>query len=252
MTGRRRLALAVAGLFALLAISGCLSPVSDADLKENATYNWESNASASYTLYTNNYTAVLDVNNRSSIELFLEDAFGSNQALPISALQFRYPNGTVVNNTAFSVETGRSKVTLEPPARNGTAAFTVARSGPDFRTPVVVSGSHEVHLPPGRAISLPFISRAVPGNYTTQTVDDRVVVKWGSVERETILLSFYRNRDVLLFGGLAGVVVAIGLVGLAYHRRQISRLEAQREQLGLDVDTEDDDPRDRGPPPGMG
>ncbi|WP_181687113.1 DUF5803 family protein [Halorhabdus salina] len=251
MTGRRRLALAVVGLFVLLAISGCLSPVSDADLEENATYDWETNASATYHIYTNNYTAVLDVNNRSSIELFLEDAFGSNQALPISALKFRYPNGTVVNNSAFAVETGRSKVTLEPPARNGTAAFTVARSGPDVRTPVVVSGSHEVHLPPGRAIALPFVSRAVPGNYTTRTADERVVVRWESVDRDTILVSFYRNRDVLLFGGLGGIVLTIGLVGLAYYRRQISKLEGQREELGLDVDTEDD-PRDRGPPPGMG
>jgi hypothetical protein len=251
MTGRRRLVLAVVGLLALIAISGCLSPVSDADLEEDATYDWETNASATYHIYTNNYTAILDVNNRSSIELFLEDAFGSKQALPISALQFRYPNGTVVNESAFSVETGRSKVMLDPPARNGTVAFTVARSGPDFRTPVVVSGSHEVHLPPGRAISLPFISRAVPGNYTTRSADERVVLRWESVERNTILVSFYRNRDVLLFGGLGGIVLATGAIGLVYYRRQISKLESQREELGLDVDGEDDDPRDRGPPPGM-
>ena len=251
MTGRTRLALAAVGVLALLAIAGCLSPVSDADLKENATYDWEANASATYHIYTNNYTAVLDLQNRSSVELYLEDAFGSNQALPISALQFRHENGTVVNDSAFAVETGRSKVTFEPPAPNGTVAFTVSRSGPDFRTPVVVDGSHEVLLPPGREIAIPFVSRAVPGNYTTRTVGDRVAIKWESVDRDSILVSFYRGRDVWLFGGLAGIVLSVGVIGLAYYRRQISELEEQRKELGLDVGNEDDDPRDRGPPPGM-
>ncbi|WP_136688127.1 DUF5803 family protein [Halorhabdus amylolytica] len=252
MTGRTRLALAAVGLLVLLAIAGCLSPVSDADLKENATYDWEANASATYHIYTNNYTAVLDLQNRTSVELYLEDALGSNQALPISALQFRYENGTVVNNSAFDVDAGRSKITIEPPARNGTMAFAVERSGPDFRTPVVVDGSHEVLLPPGREIAIPFVSRAVPGDYTTRTVGDRVVIRWESVDRDSILVSFYRGRDVWLFGGLAGIVLTVGAVGLVYYRRQILKLEERRKELGLDIDQEDDDPRDRGPPPGMG
>ncbi|WP_135662405.1 DUF5803 family protein [Halorhabdus rudnickae] len=252
MTGRTRLALAAVGLLVLLAIAGCLSPVSDADLQENATYDWETNASATYHIHTNNYTAVLDLHNQSSVELYLEDALGSNQALPISGLQFRHQNGTVVNDSAFTVDAGRSKVTLEPPAPNGTLAFTASRSGPDFRTPVVVNGSHEVYLPPGRDIAIPFVSRAVPGNYTTRAVGDRVAIRWGSVDRESILVSFYRSRDVWLFGGLAAIVLTVGVIGLAYYRRQISALEDQRKELGLDVDSEDDDPRDRGPPPGMG
>ncbi|MFB6201723.1 MAG: DUF5803 family protein [Halorhabdus sp.] len=251
MNGRSRFTLAVVGLFALIAIAGCLSPVSDADLKEDATYDFETNASATYHVYTNNYTAVLELHNRSSVELFLEDAFGSKQALPISALQFRYPNGTVVNSSAFSVDAGRATVTIEPPAANGTMAFTVTRTGPQFRTPVVVNGSHEVLLPPGRKVALPIISRAIPANYTTSQRGNRVVLRWESVDRDTIVVKFYRNRDVLLFGGLAGIVLLIGAVGLVYYRRKITQLKATRQELGLDVDTEDDDPRDRGPPPGM-
>ena len=251
MTGRTRITLIVVGVLALLATAGCLSPVSDADLEENATYDFETNASATYQINTNNYTAVLDIQNRSSVELYLEDALGSNQALPISALQFRHENGTVVNNSAFSVEAGQEKVTIEPPAPNGTMAFTVDRSGPQFRTPVVVNGSHEVHLPPGREITIPVISRALPGNYSTQGIGDRVAVRWESVDRDSIVVKFYRGRDVLLFGGLAAIVLTIGAVGLLYYRRQIAELEAQRKELGLDVDS-DDDPRDRGPPPGMG
>jgi hypothetical protein len=42
----------------------------------------------------------------------------------------------------------------------------------------------------------------------------------------------------------------IGGGGLLYYRRQIEALREQREELGLDVET-DDDEFDRGPPPGM-
>jgi len=250
MTNRRWL-LILGGLVLLVGISGCLSPVSDEQLAENATYQWDNDANATYYLYPGNYTAVIDIQDRQSMELFTRDALGSNQALPISSLQFRYENGTVVDNEAFEVQAGRSKVTIEPPAPNGSVAFTAPRSGPQFHTRTLVDGSHEVFLPPGREVTLPVISRVIPGEYTTDQVGDRVVVRWADVDRDTITVKYYLGRDVLLFGGLAAIVLLVGVAGLAYYRRQISELEAQREELGLDVEVEDDDPRDRGPPPGM-
>lgn len=248
---RRRAVVILGALFALLVLSGCLSPVNDEQLAENGTYQWDNDANATYYLYPGNYTAVIDVQNRTSVELFTRDAIGSDQALSISALEFRYENGTVVDNEAFDVQTSQSRVTITPPAPNGSVGFTAPRSGPRFHTRTLVDGSHEVFLPPGREVALPLISRVVPGEYTTDRVGDRVVVRWDSVDRDTIAVEFYQDRDVVLFGGLASIVLVIGLVGLAYYRRQISALEAQREDLGLDVDVEDDDPRDRGPPPGM-
>jgi len=53
---------------------------------------------------------------------------------------------------------------------------------------------------------------------------------------------------------LGGIVAVLGIVlvaGLIYYLRQIRELERRREEMGLDVDTEDDE-FDDGPPPGMG
>jgi len=252
MNGRTRLFLGIVGLVGLLALAGCLSPVSDADLAENATYDWESDANASYRLYGGNYTAVIQIENRESLELFMLDGLGSRQAIPISGLKFQYRNGTVANDSVYEVSTGRSEIVLEPPVPNGTVAFTAERSGPDFHTRVLVEGSHEVALPPNQRVGLPVVSRVVPGDYQTESEGDRVVVSWESVDRDTITIQTYLERDLLLFGGLAGIVLLVGVSGLVYYRREIAKLRSAREELGLDVDQEDeDDPRDRGPPPGM-
>ena len=46
--------------------------------------------------------------------------------------------------------------------------------------------------------------------------------------------------------GLLGVAVAGGV----YYRREIRKLQEQREEMGLNVDVDQGD--DEGPPPGMG
>ncbi|MEF8908480.1 MAG: DUF5803 family protein, partial [Haloarculaceae archaeon] len=61
---------------------------------------------------------------------------------------------------------------------------------------------------------------------------------------------YYLQRDLWIFGGIAVVSVTLGIGGLVYYLRQIRQLEEKREELGLDVDYEDD-PTDDGPPPGM-
>ncbi|MFB6128493.1 MAG: DUF5803 family protein [Halorhabdus sp.] len=251
MNGRTRLLLGIVGLVGLLALAGCLSPVSEADLAENATYDWDTDANATYRLYSGNYTAVLDIDNRTSLELYLLDPFGSRHAIPISGLKFRYPNGTVANDSVYAVSAGRAEVVLEPPVPNGTVAFTAQRSGSAFRTRVLVEGSHEVALPPEKRVGLPIVSHVVPGDYETTRVGDRTVISWDSIGRETITIETYLERDLMLFGGLATIALVVGAVGLVYYRREIAKLRSAREELGLDVDQDEDDPRDRGPPPGM-
>ena len=251
MNGRTRVFLGIVGLVGLLALAGCLSPVSDADLAENATYDWESDANASYRLYAGNYTAVIDIQDRESLELSLPDGLGSRQPIPISALQFRYPNGTVANDSVYEVSTGRSEVVVEPPVPNGTVAFTARQSGSDFRTRILVEGAHEVALPPNKRVGLPVFSRVVPGDYETERVEDRVVLSWDSIDRDLLTIQTYLERDLLLFGGLIVIALVVGAIGLVYYRRKIAELRSEREELGLDVDQDDDDPRDRGPPPGM-
>ncbi|ERJ07728.1 membrane lipoprotein [Halorhabdus tiamatea SARL4B] len=251
MNARTRLLLGIVGLVGLLALAGCLSPVSDADLAENATYDWEADANASYRLYAGNYTAVVDIQDRESLELFLPDGLGSRQAIPISGLKFRYPNGTVANDSVYEVSTGRSEVVLEPPVSNGTVAFTARRSGSDFRTRVLVEGTHEVALPPNKRVGLPVFSRVVPGDYETGRVGDRTIISWNSIDRDLITIQTYLERDLLLFGGIVVIALVVGAFGLVYYRREIAKLRTEREELGLDVDQDEDDPRDRGPPPGM-
>ncbi|WEL17467.1 putative membrane protein [Halorhabdus sp. SVX81] len=253
MKGQTRLVFGLLGLLGLLALAGCLSPVSDADLAENATYDWDTDANATYRLYGGNYTAVIEIRNQDSLELFLEDGLGSKMAIPISGLKFQYPNGTVGNDSVYEVSTGQSEVVLEPPVGNGTVAFTAERSGPNFRTRTLVEGSHEVALPPNKRVGLPVVSRVVPGGYETEQVEDRVVLQWDSLDRNTISVKTYLERDILLFGGLVALAVAVAVIGVLYYRREIAKLRRERTELGLDVEdeSEDDDPRDRGPPPGM-
>ncbi|ACV10475.1 conserved hypothetical protein [Halorhabdus utahensis DSM 12940] len=253
MNSRTRFVFGVVGLLGLLALAGCLSPVSDADLAENATYDWDTEANATYRLYAGNYTAVVEIQDQASLELFLEDGLGSEQPIPISGLKFQYPNGTVGNDSVYSVSTGRSKVVLEPPVENGTVAFTARRSGSTFRTRTLVAGSHEVALSPNKRVGLPVVSRVVPGGYETERSGDRVLLQWDTIERNTISIKTYLERDLVLFGGLVGIVSVVAVIGLAYYRREIAKVRRQRQELGLDVEgeTDDDDPRDRGPPPGM-
>ena len=47
------------------------------------------------------------------------------------------------------------------------------------------------------------------------------------------------------------MLTVVGVGGAFYYKRRIDELRRQREELGLDVDTEDNEFRDD-PPPGMG
>jgi len=262
MNGRTRVFLGIVGLVGLLALAGCLSPVSDADLAENATYDWESDANASYRLYAGNYTAVIDIQDRESLELSLPDGLGSRQPIPISALQFRYPNGTVIDgagierrNGSISRNRDRVLVTLPadaPPGGGGKLAFTADSTPKRFTLPVFVEGSYEVVLPPDRRVEVPVFGSVSPGGYATERIDGQTHIAWDEVTGRSVIVQFYLQRDLYIFGGIAAALVVIGLAGLAYYRRKIEALRKQREELGLDVEKDDDDDEfRRGPPPGM-
>jgi hypothetical protein len=63
-----------------------------------------------------------------------------------------------------------------------------------------------------------------------------------------ISVQYYLQRDIPIFGAIAGISLVIGLGGAYYYKRQIDRLREVREEMGLDVDVEE---KDDGPPPGM-
>lgn len=249
----RRL-LAVGGLLVLVGLAGCFGPaeIPDEQLAGNVSYDWDTDAAAAYSLSRSSYTAVYELTNRSTLAVHDRDPLGVEAPVDISALRFRYPNGTVVNathdNLSAQLQQRRTIITL--PNRSGQVAYTAARSGKQFSTPVVVEGRQTITLRPGARVGIPLLSQVRPGNVTTRVGEDnRMTIAWHNQTSGSLSVQFYLQRDVLLFSLLLLVTLTAGIGGSVYYLRQIRQLEAEREEIGLDVDTEDEG--DRGPPPGM-
>lgn len=254
---RRRLA--VFGLLVLLvALSGCSSILGpgepdQARLNENASYDWETDVNVSLTINKSSYKGVYDVTNRSTLELYNRDELGTEHNIDISGLRYQYPNGTVVtaDHPALSVEKTRERTILNLPNESaGHVAFTAQRHGKQFTTPVFVEGSHAVELPQNARVGIPLLSQVSPGDYRTTVSEGRMTILWDDVTSRTLRVRWYLQRDLLLFSGIVAAAVVIGSGGALYYYRQILQLKRRREETAIDID-EDDDPRDRGPPPGM-
>jgi hypothetical protein len=98
---------------------------------------------------------------------------------------------------------------------------------------------------------MPVFGQVSPRGYETGRDGQVTQIRWDeAVTSRSVLVQFYLQRDLTIFAGLVLVFSLIGGGGLLYYRRQIEALREQREELGLDVET-DDDEFDRGPPPGM-
>ncbi|EJN61631.1 DUF5803 family protein [Halogranum rubrum] len=262
-----RLVLGTASLVFLLLSAGCLGAimgpqdVSNDRLNEPpaAEYTWDSDRDAHIAVVENaTFSAVYDLNS-TEVQLFRRDGLGGRNAIRVSALQYQYDNGTVINATQLKARGGTIKqtreavtVTLpeETSAAPGKLAFTSTSTPKRFSLPTFVKGSYEVVLPPDRRIDF-FLFGQVRPNYTDRSVDDqsRTHIVWDDVQTDSMLVQFYLQRDLTIFGGIAAGLVLVALGGLFYYKRQIEALEEQRRDLGLNVDIEQDDGDD--PPPGM-
>lgn len=245
-------------------------------------YEWGADADAYLEVNRNNYTAVYRVGERTtgnleppySMEVYERDALGTEQPIDPSSLQFRYENGTrlrfeatgegsadlvmvrpngsradapeeklVVNKTRR-----RTRVFL-PTNETGQLAFTAPKNGKQVSTPTFVRGSYEMVLPEGTSVGLPILAQVQPSASRTETVDGRVHVYWDEVDRaQSVVVRYYLDRDLTLFGGLVALLVVLGLGGAAYYYRQIRETVRKREEVGLDVDTGDDSDGGGGPP----
>ncbi len=250
--GSRRLLLAILLGVGLIWLSGCTGfgqATSEEGLLADATYDWDTAANVTIDLGEDSYTAVIDIEERSSIRIYQTTRYGTEDPIPIRAVQFRYPNGTVVNATEVGVSESRSAVSLDLPADEGTLAYTAPKRSKHFSTPVFVEGSWEVVVPAGHRVDNMILATVRPGGYDTQVVDDRVHITWEHVSSRTVRVEYYLARDAYLFGGLVIVAAVAGLAGVGYVYRQILALRAKRQEMGLDIDIDDDSGRN--PPPGM-
>ncbi|PSP75834.1 hypothetical protein BRC81_14245 [Halobacteriales archaeon QS_1_68_20] len=242
------------GVVLVVVTSGCLGAfggVSQERLCEEADYDWNKTANATYRVSDDNtYQAVYEVNNTSSMELHTRDGLGNDDPLEISSVKFRAEDGTVYDCEDIDVETTRHETIVEFPEENGQFAYTAESPPKRFGTQRFVDGSHEVILPPDREISNPIFGSVQPSGYDVSRPGDQVHIRWDDADGRRISVQYYLKRDIPLFFGIVTVAGIAALAGIAYYYRLVRGLERRREEAGLDVDVDDDDRRD--PPPGMG
>lgn len=229
--------MAVLGLFALLVLAGCTGGVvSDQALNESATYQWNTTATVTATVSGGSYQAVYRLDNTSDVELFHRGDLGDEQPLPIRAIKYRYPNGTVVNASSMDVQETDRRTIVSFPQPNGQFAYTTGAQTGDVFVPAQTNGSYEVVLPPDARVAVPIISAVEPGGYDETIRDNQVHLRWQAPSDDAINVSYYFQRDLYLFGGLIGILAVIAIAGVVYFRHKIGSLAADREADELDVE----------------
>ncbi|UPV74132.1 DUF5803 family protein [Halorussus limi] len=254
----RRLLLACATLAVLAATAGCTGIFGGDQISEkrlegdsNATYDWNTTAEVTLNVTGGQYRAIYDFSNRSQLKIFQRESLGEEAPVDVKTVRFRYPNGTVVTLDQSQVQRKDSRTVFTLPSREGKLAYTAPHRGKSFSTPTYVEGSYEVILPSGMRVGTPILSQVRPDADQKHQIGGRVHLSWAEVTAKNVTVRYYLARDLLIFGGIIGAGVVIALLGLAYFRLQIRQLEREREEMGLNVDT-DGDEFDQGPPPGMG
>jgi hypothetical protein len=252
---RRRTYLAFGALALLVATAGCSTILGPGEpdpeqVNRNVSYDWDTDANASIDIDRSEYRAVWAVDNRTTMEFYRRDALGTEGHLETQGVKFRFTNGTVTNVSAANVTYERKQTVVDLPARNGRIAFAASRTGKQFTTPTFVTGTYEVTLPENARVGVPILAQVQPRGYEATRGPDGVTLRWDDVQSRSLSIRYYLARDLLIFGGMLGILVVAAAGGALYYLRQIRALERRREDVDIDVDAGDDE-FDDGPPPGM-
>jgi hypothetical protein len=236
----RKVAVALA-VAALAVTAGCLgggggSGPSEEQLEADATYQWQTDADVSVNVTSGQYFVVASVDNETELRFSSSDTFGGRTPLSIAAVKFRYPNGTVVDADDIEVATRNSRTVVTLPASDGQFAYRANAGSRSVSIPVAVEGSHEVALPPGMRVTVPVLSVVEPSGYRKTVEDNRVVLRWESLDGGRVSAQYYLQRDLFLFAGIIAVLSLAAVLGVVYYRIRIRRLEDEREAAGLDVE----------------
>jgi hypothetical protein len=238
---RRLLAIGVLALLALTA--GCTGLFGGGEVDRSAageeeTYDWNTTANTTLTVERDRILAVYDVEDRSTIEIYAFQRFNNERPVDPVAVQFRYPNGTVVGPEAMAFSRANSHTVVELPAEEGQVALTLPKSGKRVRVPVVVEGSHEVILPEDAHVRYFLLGRVAPrADAQAEEADGRVHLRWNDVTQERIVVEYYLERDLVIFT----VILTLGsvlLVGrLVYFCPQLRTLRERRDEVAVEDDS---------------
>ncbi|WP_049925969.1 DUF5803 family protein [Halopiger goleimassiliensis] len=253
----RRILLATVVVALLVGFAGCsafFGGISDEDLDREQEYDdlRDSDADVAIGIESGSmisdgeFRAVYDLNDTAELSMYRSN-FYRDEALDVYAVRYWYPNGTELTGSELEVEQEGTSTDIRVPDGNGTLAVSGSAGSRTFQLPAYVEGSYEVTLPEAYRTSNFLLGDVNPGDYEREVVDDRERLWWDELEG-TISLRYYQSRDIPLFLGLVAIVTLVGGAGIAYYYRQLKQLRKQREEMGLDVEIEDDD---RGPPPGL-
>ncbi|MWV39409.1 DUF5803 family protein [Natrialba sp. INN-245] len=253
----KRLVLAVVAVGFLVSLAGCsmiFGGISDEELDRDQEYDDLRDREADVAvdiegggiIGSGEFRAVYDLNETEELSMHRSNIY-RDEALDIHSVRYWYPNGTELTGSELEVDQSRSSTEVRVPDGNGTLAVSGDAGSRTFQLPAYVDGSYDVTIPEGYRTSNLLFGDVNPGGYERDIVDDQERLTWDNVD-STVSIRFYRTQDIPLFAGLVAVAVLLGGAGIGYYYRQVKRLEEQREELGLDIDIEDDDD---GPPPGL-
>ena len=232
-------------LAVMLALGGCLSvggPV-DSDRLDRAPpapYHWDTDASVHATVHADNRVQVVVQPSDEELRLAFEDEVAGERSVPIGAVRAQLTDGTILTGSQLraagaTITETREATTIQVASETEIAAvgFTMDSRRNQLLLPPIRAGTHVVVLPAGRQVDLPIIGQVRPRADEAALVGgDHVELRWDDLTTRTIVIRYYQDRDLMLFGGLIATAGAVLIGGLVYFRREVLQLQRRREGVG--------------------